>query len=348
RLEVFYSRLKTEQTLHAVRPDGTQDAVLYGPERRGFWSGLDVGIRTPAHVEEVPLTHRVLRMSQPQPMPDGGSVVVSTQGGLAIVGGDRRRERIVPHDVGRAFTTPFPLPDGRLLCASTLRAAEKRDVNLGIFLVEPETGALTLIHDDPRTADYEPRPLEPRPRPPALAEAPRSESFTGWLACLSAFRSQEPAAARRGRLLRVVEGVPVVSRHSTQTGRWPVWKNHHGTLARVLGTVPLAADGSFLVEVPADRLLQLQILDSDRRVVGNQITWIYVRPGETKSCAGCHEDPHVAPPAAGPGALSMPPLACLPAGDELRYRAKAWFKGHLPEKIEERTRTVRAVSLLAR
>ncbi len=34
RLEVFYSRNKTELTLHAAHPDGTQDLVLYGPERR--------------------------------------------------------------------------------------------------------------------------------------------------------------------------------------------------------------------------------------------------------------------------------------------------------------------------
>ncbi|MEO2009443.1 MAG: hypothetical protein ABGX22_12275 [Pirellulaceae bacterium] len=37
RLEVFYSRNKTELTLHAARPDGTGDRVLYGPERRLFW-----------------------------------------------------------------------------------------------------------------------------------------------------------------------------------------------------------------------------------------------------------------------------------------------------------------------
>ena len=38
----------------------------------------------------------------------------------------------------------------------------------------------------------------------------------------------------------------------------------------------------------------------------------------------------------------------LPTGDEFRYRAKAWFKGSLPARIEERTRTVRAVNLLGR
>jgi len=34
--------------------------------------------------------------------------------------------------------------------------------------------------------------------------------------------------------------------------------------------------------------------------------------------------------------------------DEFSYRAKAWMKGYLPDEVEERTRTVRAVNLLGR
>jgi hypothetical protein len=146
----------------------------------------------------------------------------------------------------------------------------------------------------------------------------------------------------------LIEGVPVVGRHSTQTNPNPVWQNHGGTFARVLGTAPLAADGSFFVEVPSDRLLHFQVLDSDRRVVGNQLTWISCRPGETHSCVGCHERPQTTSPPNRPLALSQKPLAMLPDGDEFNYRAKAWFKGHLPPEIEERTRTVRAVNLLGR
>ena len=43
-----------------------------------------------------------------------------------------------------------------------------------------------------------------------------------------------------------------------------------------------------------------------------------------------------------------PPLKLLPNGYEFRYRAKAWFKGSLPGDLEERTRTVHAVNLMAR
>jgi hypothetical protein len=148
--------------------------------------------------------------------------------------------------------------------------------------------------------------------------------------------------------VRLIEGIPVVGRHSTHTNPEPVWKNHGGTFARVLGTVPLAPDGSFHVEVPADRLIHHQVLDSDRRVIGNQLTWIYPRPGETKACVGCHENPHTTTRPNDARAAHFPAVRLLPDGTEFTYRAKAWFKGHLPAEIEERTRTVRAVNLFGR
>jgi hypothetical protein len=83
-------------------------------------------------------------------------------------------------------------------------------------------------------------------------------------------------------------------------------------------------------------------------VVGNQLTWIYPRPGETKSCVGCHEPPATVASGRLVRAAHQAALDFLPRGDEFRYRAKAWFKGSLPSELEERTRTVHAVNLLAR
>jgi HEAT repeat protein len=349
RLDVFYSRNKTELTLHATNPDGTRDVVLYGPERRAFWRNLDHGPRTPADGQEAPLTHRVLRMTQPQPMPDGQNIVVVTQGGLTLIGPSREREEIItPNNKTRAYTTPFPLPDGSILCASSQKTPDRTKVDLGLYRFDPERKELTLIYNDPTVADFEPRPIRARTRPPILPTQSDHQGYSGRFFCASAFTSQEAHVATRGRLIRLIEGVPVVARHSTQTNRHEVWKNHGGTFARVLGTAPLAKDGSFFVEVPADRLLHFQVLDSDRRVLGNQLTWIYARPNETKTCVGCHEKPDTAPRHHPRTAQHLRPLSFLPSGDEFTYRAKAWFKGTLPPHIEERTRTVRAVNLLAR
>ncbi len=350
RLEVFYSRNKTELTLHAMHPDGTLDAVLYGPERREYWNRqYRAGPRGPGEVGNVALTHRVLRITQPQPMPDGRNVIVATPGGLALVGTRRDSETIVTLDnEQRAYTTPFPLPGGRVLCASTLKKHEREKVDLGLYSLDPTTGKLELVYNDPATADFEPRPILTRPRPMPRPTRSMPGAYSGRFLCSSAFATQEVDVPIRGRLVRLIEGVPVVGRHSTHTNPWPVWKNHGGTFARVLGTAPLASDGSFYVEAPADRLLHFQVLDSDRRVIGNQLTWIYPRPGETKSCVGCHEHPHTTTRGNDPIAAHHRPLRFLPNGHEFKYRAKAWFKGHLPPEIEERTRTVRAVNLLAR
>jgi hypothetical protein len=240
------------------------------------------------------------------------------------------------------------LPDGRLLCASTLKVEEREKVDLGLYLFDPDTKELELVYNDEASADFEPRPVLARQLPPAMPDHTTPQGYSGRLVCASVFETQEEQVRSRGRLVRLIEGVPVVARHSTHTNDWPVWKNHGGTFARVLGTAPLAPDGSFFVETPADRLLHFQVLDSDRRVVGNQRTWIYPRPGETRSCVGCHEVPDSTTQKGIPLAQQYPPLQFLPSGDEFRYRAKAWFKGHLPDKIEERTRTVRAVNLLGR
>ncbi|MCP4787529.1 MAG: hypothetical protein GY878_28705 [Fuerstiella sp.] len=350
RLEVFFSRNKTELTVHAARPDGTQDMVLYGPERRAYWQRqYQEGPRGPGEAGNAPLTHRVLRISQPQPMPDGRNVIVATPGGLALIGPRRDTETIVtPDNKLRAYTTPFALPDGRVLCASTLKAHDRKQVDLGLYMLDPKTKELELLYNDPAAADFESRPILARLRPPTLPTTTQASAYSGRFVCSSVGATQEKEVVRRGRLVRLIEGVPVVGRHSTHTNAWPVWKNHGGTFARVLGTTPLAPDGSFHVEVPADRLLHFQVLDSDRQVVGNQLTWIYSRPGETKSCVGCHENPHTTPRTDSPLAARHRPTDFLPHGDEFRYRAKAWFKGHLPPEIDERTRTVRAVNLLAR
>ena len=208
---------------------------------------------------------------------------------------------------------------------------------------------MTLVYNDPLVADYEARPLIPRKRPLLIARHVRSNSFTGRFVCNSTTQTQESGVEKLGRLVRIVEGQPVVSRHTTQTNSSLVWRNHGGTFARVLGTVPQAADGSFFVEVPADRMVHFQVLDSDRDVIATSLTWVYARPGETRSCVGCHEPPGSTPRMnLRPKAVAAEPVPCLPFGDELHYRAKVWLKGTLPHEAEARTRTVRAANLHAR
>ncbi|MCX6904500.1 MAG: hypothetical protein NTW03_13670, partial [Verrucomicrobia bacterium] len=61
------------------------------------------------------------------------------------------------------------------------------------------------------------------------------------------------------------------------------------TLERVLGTVPVEADGSAHFEVPADRQVFFVALDEHDLSVKRMQSWCSVRPGEVISCVGCHE-----------------------------------------------------------
>ena len=57
---------------------------------------------------------------------------------------------------------------------------------------------------------------------------------------------------------------------------------------QILGYAPVEPDGSFKLLVPADTPLALAILDSKGRALQTHLNWIQVRPGERRTCDGCH------------------------------------------------------------
>ncbi|TVS11379.1 MAG: hypothetical protein EA424_23925 [Planctomycetaceae bacterium] len=371
RLELFYSRMKTEFNLLGTNPDGTRMHTLYGPERRHFWGNIHGGYANWFAGGKPGGRHRHLRLTQPRPFQPGQHLLTTPAGPILTQG--REGERLLRESYLRSggndpwvITTPYPLDDRTLLVAAgeknhELVRAEFPDdaVDLGLYTMCVDTGQLNLLYNDPQAACFEARPLHPRQVPPVLSEsaAARSSQFTGWLFAQSAFITQEPHVPERGRLLRVVEALPQVTRHATHTTPGEqAWKNHGGAFGRDLAILPLAADGSFAIEAPADRFLHLQVLDSDRNVVGNQLVWMNLRPGEVKGCVGCHEPPGSAPLHATPIPLASLPIfeggqvpRAVPDGpDQFRYRAKIWFKGHTPDEREERQRTVQSINWFGR
>ena len=97
---------------------------------------------------------------------------------------------------------------------------------------------------------------------------------------------------------------------------------HAGNQVTELGTVPLAPDGSFYVEVPADRAIAFQAVNAEGRSELNEMSWIYVRPGEHRACLGCHQPRQSAPNCATlPGlAMRSDPIRLLGQGRPHRFR----------------------------
>ncbi len=60
-------------------------------------------------------------------------------------------------------------------------------------------------------------------------------------------------------------------------------------LKRVLGTVPIAEDGSFYFEAPPGKAIYFQLLDKNGLVLQSMRSWVNLMPGERRGCVGCHK-----------------------------------------------------------
>ncbi|MGN6527773.1 MAG: hypothetical protein ACTHL8_15405 [Burkholderiaceae bacterium] len=57
---------------------------------------------------------------------------------------------------------------------------------------------------------------------------------------------------------------------------------------QVIGYAPIEPDGSFKLNVPADTPIALAVIDAQGRAFQTHTNWIQVRPGEHRTCDGCH------------------------------------------------------------
>jgi hypothetical protein len=79
-------------------------------------------------------------------------------------------------------------------------------------------------------------------------------------------------------------------------------------MQQILGYVPIEPDGSVKIVVDADTPIGLAVVDADGRGFQTHTNWIQVRPGERRTCDGCHS------PRRG-GAINSGAVAnALPAG----------------------------------
>jgi hypothetical protein len=82
---------------------------------------------------------------------------------------------------------------------------------------------------------------------------------------------------------------------------------------RVLGTVPVEADGSVYFRLPAVRSVFFQLLDEQGRCLQTMRSFTHVMPGEIRGCVGCHETSRDAPlPPASTLAMQRSPSTPTP------------------------------------
>jgi len=277
--------------LFTMNPDGTGQRELYGSN--SYWPNA---------------------LFYARPIPDdphGFTAIVSGHHGVPRMGelvlfdptrGRRETQGVVQRIPGRGkpveplvkdnladdswpkFLHPWPLGGGYVLTA----CKPAPDAFWGLYLADTFDN-LTLIYEEPGQAIFEPVPVRPRPRPIALEDHISPGEKTGRVKVIDVYAGPGLAGVPRGTVKRLrlltysfaYRGMGSETDRVGFDGPWDV--------VRIMGTVPVEADGSAYFEVPANTPVSVQPLDAQGRALQLMRSWLTVMPGELQSCSGCHE-----------------------------------------------------------
>jgi len=306
----YYARL-----LCAMYPDGTAQFSIYGSNayfpngklqtRPIPWqSGKLITVES-GHVEPIGRAGRLLLLdldradSGPegvmQVVPEPDAPIRTTLNYVPV------RDFSAPR-----YRNPWPLADasdprgsGRyFLTSCKLHAAG----GYGIYLTDI-FGNLILLKEEPGYDLLEPIPLRPRFKPPILPSRLQPEQDMATIHLIDVYTGDGLKDVPRGS----VKALRLYSYHFGYEGiggHLAIGINSGWDARRILGTVPVEADGSAFFEVPANTPIAVQPLDEDGAALQIMRSWYTAMPGENGSCIGCHEDLNQTPPT-GAGLMAL-------------------------------------------
>ncbi|MBQ7813616.1 MAG: hypothetical protein IJ387_03875, partial [Thermoguttaceae bacterium] len=139
-----------------------------------------------------------------------------------------------------------------------------------------------------------------------------AESPTGTFFMQNVYESWPTKLPAKIKSLRIVQVLPKTTPNANQP---TVGAAFASPGKQVLGTVPVEEDGSAHFEVPACKPLLFQALDENGRMVQGMRSLVYLQPGESAGCVGCHEDRTAAVPNAKTIASTKKPVKIEPGPD---------------------------------
>lgn len=325
--KVIYSRWEhlgdpNKFPLFVINPDGTRPFVMYGnhsPQQSGSRVFLE-----PRELSDGGIICSVMERNSPF---EGGAIAIidisKSDDNLVFITPSTAPFNNTGQPTSALYKTPFPIfdknspPETRekiLFAMSPIPVQNGRNdgqVNYGIYMMEKDGSNVKLIYDDPDYNEYDPVTILPRERVPGgmprsigmdpnVAEGLASGQTTGMFFDANVYgRSSTDGQTRPSatfvnadgsvgqvKYLRVLEAVPLPRDGNRRGG--PIGQTNFEK-QRVVGYAPVRSDGSFAIEVPANRSLHVQTLDQYGMMLVNQLTWIQVMPGERRLCTACHD-----------------------------------------------------------
>ena len=310
--KIYYCRWehlgdKNKMSLFTVNPDGTGMFLLYGSH-------------TP--------TGNGQSVFDMREMHDGSIVTTITRRGQSFEGGyiaivDLSHSETAPKYVTDengtdglssegwvplVFKNPHPIyHEGkeRIIAAGTSTSSINDDgvVDYGLWLLDKNGGDPILVYNDPEANEFDPIPVgnsknyipKKAYTPDSLVAQATASDTTGIFFTSDVYlrggvnvdRQIQPVKAEKeAKYVRVLEAVELpIDRYQRggDIGMTNLEKQ------RTVGYGFVKDDGSFAIEVPANKSMHLQILDAHGMALVNQETWVHVKPRERRICTGCHD-----------------------------------------------------------
>ena len=327
--KVIYSRWEhlgdpNKFPLFVINPDGTRPFVLYGnhsPQESGSRVFLE-----PRELSDGGIVCSVMERNSPF---EGGAIAIidisKSDDNLTFITPADAPFNNTGGVTNALYKTPHPIIDNAapvsrrekiLFAMSPTPINEEMNTeeaisDYGIYVMDKDGNNVRLILNDPAYNEYDPVPLKPRDEIPggvpnilvpdpnvtaALASGQTTGMFfdgrvydrsrtDGQVRPDAAFVNGDGSIGQ-AKYLRVLEAVPLPRSFNDQGG--PIG-NTNFEKQRVVGYATIRSDGSFAVEVPANKSLHMQTLDENGMMLVNQLTWVQVMPGERRLCTGCHD-----------------------------------------------------------
>ncbi len=200
------------------------------------------------------------------------------------------------------------------------------------LVVMSDQGVVRTLYTLPREFGdvwlHEPRPVMTREAEPVISSRIDPSRPTGRYMLNDIYIGRNMQGIKRGEIkkLLVLESLPKPVNFTG--GMDPLSYAGTFTLERVLGVVPVEADGSAYFEAPAMRSLFFVALDENDVAVKRMQSFTGVGPGETLGCVGCHAHQAMTPPA------TRFPLAARRAASRIQPVADAPDVPDFPRDIQ--------------
>ena len=203
------------------------------------------------------------------------------------------------------FLHPYPLSEKYHLVS--MKPAH--DVPWGIYLVDVFNNQILVQHSDD-SAYLEPALVMRQMLPARLPDRVDLTSKEARVHIQDIYSGPGLEGVPHG----VVKGIRVIEYYFSRRGMGGLYgtvgMDGPWDIKRILGVAPVAADGSAYFKIPANCTVSLQPIDEKGQALQVMRSWVIGQPGETISCAGCHEQQDMAPPQTPP--LNRKPDALEP------------------------------------